>query len=190
MAASAFHFVWPDTGMLRVRVLACFVLVMAERVINLAAPIAFKHMVEVLSTVITPAAAVVGGVAGGSSSRRSLLSMTWRELLAAVQSNKLLQYPVLHLDSIGGTRAAVGSISAADAGGEQLLVPFWMLFYPWVFVYLGAFLLRGGSGSEGLLANVRDILWIPITQVNGAHVAFSCSGFVILWLSASTDISL
>jgi len=57
--------------------------------------------------------------------------------------------------------AAGGSDSAADAGGGQLLMPFWMLFYPWVFVYLGAFLLRGGSGSEGLLANVRDILWIP-----------------------------
>lgn len=178
MAASAFHFVWPDTGMLRVRVLVCFVLVMAERGINLAAPIAFKHMVEVLSTVVTPATADVGGVAGGSSSRRSLLSMTWRELLAAVQSNKLL-----HLDGTGETRAAVGSVSAADAGGEQLLVPFWMLFYPWVFVYLGAFLLRGGSGSEGLLANVRDILWIPITQVNGAHVAFSCREFVAFRLN-------
>ncbi|WIA38058.1 hypothetical protein OEZ86_001427 [Tetradesmus obliquus] len=38
-----------------------------------------------------------------------------------------------------------------------------------------AFLLRGGSGSEGLLANVRDILWIPITQA--AFCRISCAVF-------------
>lgn len=165
--------------MLRARLLACFMLVMAERAINLAAPIAFKHMVEVLSSAVGPAAAAaVGGASGGSSGRRSLLSMTWRELLAAVQSKELLGHSGVFLgsDSLAGAAtaaaasgplaAAGGGISAIAVGEEQLLVPFWMLFYPWVFVYLGAFLLRGGSGSEGLLANVRDILWIPITQAS------------------------
>lgn len=44
-------------------------------------------------------------------------------------------------------------------------VTFWSVFYPWVFAYLGFYFLRGGSGMEGLLANMRDLIWIPITQV-------------------------
>jgi hypothetical protein len=53
------------------------------------------------------------------------------------------------------------------------------VLHPQVFIYLGAFFLRGGSGSEGLLANLRDILWIPITQASCAarwwfHGVVSC----------------
>jgi hypothetical protein len=37
------------------------------------------------------------------------------------------------------------------------------VFYPWVFGYIGLWLLKGAS-NEGLIANLRDLLWIPITQ--------------------------
>ena len=49
MAASAFHYVWPSEATLKLRLMLCLLLVLSERVINLAAPIAFKNMVEVLS---------------------------------------------------------------------------------------------------------------------------------------------
>ncbi|KAF6265156.1 hypothetical protein COO60DRAFT_1697984 [Scenedesmus sp. NREL 46B-D3] len=71
--------------------------------------------------------------------------------------------------------AAAAASSVGAAGGGNVLAPFWVLFYPWVFIYLAAFFLRGGSGSEGLLANIRDILWIPITQA--AFCRISCSVF-------------
>lgn len=59
--------------------------------------------------------------------------------------------------------------TALLAGLRQ--VPFWSIFYPWVLGYLGFYFLRGGSGAEGLLANIRDLLWIPITQD-----AYRCGG--------------
>jgi ATP-binding cassette subfamily B (MDR/TAP) protein 6 len=175
MAASAFKYVWPTTGILRTRLAACFVLVLAERAINLAAPIAFKHMVEVLSAITADAAAAAA--AEGGSLMGSVQS-TLRLLLSAA-AGRSRAGQTMHAVAAGGaaavnttmaaaaagsaTPAAVGAVAAG--GSAELAAPFWVLFYPWVFIYLAAFLLRGGSGSEGLLANIRDILWIPITQV-------------------------
>jgi hypothetical protein len=51
---------------------------------------------------------------------------------------------------------------------------FWGIFYPSVFFYLAFYFLRGGSGSEGLLANIRDLLWIPITQAAYRCVRLPC----------------
>lgn len=171
MAASAFHYVWPAEGTLRVRLMLCMLLVLSERVINLAAPIAFKHMVEVLSAVVSTPAEPAGQQQGGA------LVAGLRQLLMAFSGQQAQLQPQqgigLHAanSTLAAAGAAAGAAPAAASTGlfgllrADVLAPFWVLFYPWVFVYLGAFFLRGGSGSEGLLANLRDILWIPITQV-------------------------
>ncbi|KAF8055403.1 Abcb6 [Scenedesmus sp. PABB004] len=188
MAASAFSFVWPSTPILRARLAACLLLILAERAINLAAPIAFKHMVEALSDVTAaaaaaaadPAAGGAGGAGGGDGDGGG----------GAAPGGRLLR-ALLAAAAAGGAapsaaaRAALAAASAAAARGGGaggglvglvgLVAPFWGLFYPWVLVYLAAFLLRGGSGAEGLLANVRDLLWIPITQA--AFCRISCDVF-------------
>lgn len=164
MAASAFHYVWPTTGILRARLAACFVLITAERAINLAAPVAFKHMVELLGNVT--AAAATAAAAHPEAGPITLLQMALRSLLVSAQATD----GSAQLHAAGGMAAVANTtVSAAAgttaAGGMEFLAPFWTLFYPWALIYLGAFFLRGGSGSEGLLANIRDILYIPITQV-------------------------
>lgn len=184
MAASAFHYVWPAEGTLELRLMLCLLLVLSERVINLAAPIAFKNMVEVLTAVVS--------VPAEAGQQQHPLAVGLRQLLASVTGQQLLHmqpqqqqqhayapgssslYAGAHNATNAAAAAAVGPTApafAAFAGPfavlqDTVLAPFWVLFYPWVFVYLGAFFLRGGSGSEGLLANLRDILWIPITQVS------------------------
>lgn len=176
MAASAFHYVWPTEHTLKLRLLLCLLLVLSERVINLAAPIAFKHMVEVLSA----AASTSAGPAPDQQQHPLVAGM--RQLLMAVTgAGDTMQQQQQHPDMGSVLHAvAANSSQAAPAGawamlpralhGNVVLAPFWVLFYPWVFIYLGAFFLRGGSGSEGLLANLRDILWIPITQVGGTSL--------------------
>jgi hypothetical protein len=169
----------------------CLLLVLSERVINLAAPIAFKHMVEVLGALVsTPAA---------SGQQEHVLVRGMRHLLLTITGASAH----MHAQQAAGVSTALPSaalnstqvLPAVTATGpaagilqdETILAPFWVLFYPWVFIYLGAFFLRGGSGSEGLLANLRDILWIPITQVR-RHAncltlnAFQVSGHDAAWL--------
>jgi hypothetical protein len=163
MAASAFHYVWPAEGTLRLRLMLCMLLVLSERVINLAAPIAFKHMVEVLSAIVI-APAEPEGQQGGN------LVVGLRHLLMYVGGQHAQLQPTAVLGPAASNSTMVTAAVPAGAGffgllQSDVLAPFWVLFYPWVFIYLGAFFLRGGSGSEGLLANLRDILWIPITQV-------------------------
>jgi hypothetical protein len=164
----------------------CLLLVLSERVINLAAPIAFKNMVEVLTAVVS--------VPAEAGQQQHPLAVGLRQLLASVTGQQLTHmqpqqqhayapvssslYAAAHNASHVAAAAAVGAATPASAAAaaafarpfaalqDTVLAPFWVLFYPWVFVYLGAFFLRGGSGSEGLLANLRDILWIPITQVH------------------------
>lgn len=178
MAASAFHYVWPAEGTLRLRLMLCMLLVLSERVINLAAPIAFKHMVEVLSAVVS-APAEPEGQQGGN------LVAGLRHLLMYVGGQHAQLQPQhsagLSMGVLGAAANSTVATAAAPAGAglfgflqSDVLAPFWVLFYPWVFIYLGAFFLRGGSGSEGLLANLRDILWIPITQVCRAGRSRRC----------------
>eukprot|EP00878_Enallax_costatus_P021099 GHUV01022330.1.p1 GENE.GHUV01022330.1~~GHUV01022330.1.p1 ORF type:complete len:415 (+),score=133.81 GHUV01022330.1:1421-2665(+) len=176
MAASAFHYVWPTTGILRARLAACFILVMAERAINLAAPVAFKHLVEMLGDVTT--AAATAAAAHPEAGPLRLLHIAVRSLLSSAEAQS--GSGSTQLQAVAGLAAAANttaSAAASDAGtgGIEFLAPFWVLFYPWAFVYLGAFFLRGGSGSEGLLANIRDILYIPITQA--AFCRISCDVF-------------
>lgn len=66
--------------------------------------------------------------------------------------------------------AGAGGVSVASVVGDAV-TGFWPVFHPWVTAYLAAYFLRGGSGMEGLLSSVRDILWAPITQD-----AFRCVG--------------
>jgi ATP-binding cassette subfamily B (MDR/TAP) protein 6 len=179
MAASAFKYVWPTTGILRTRLAACFILVLAERAINLAAPIAFKHMVEVLSAVTADAAAAAAadgsGVMGAVRAGLRLLMVAAAGQSGASHSIHAVANTTVAAATALPAAAAAAAGGAVGDGSSELLAPFWVLFYPWVFVYLAAFLLRGGSGSEGMLANVRDILWIPITQV-GCVLRPACSG--------------
>lgn len=146
MALMAFQYVWPTSGALKARLMACFVLVLIERGVNLAVPILFKKMVETLSN--------VNGF-GGNGGVFALL----REIFARQQ----------------GTATGVGGLG--DAGG--LTNGFWPIFYPWVFFYLCAFFLRGGSGSEGLLANIRDLLFIPITQAAFRRISTDVFGHLL-----------
>lgn len=46
-------YVWPDTLPLQVRLCACFLLIVVGRAVNLAVPILYKHVVDVLSAVST-----------------------------------------------------------------------------------------------------------------------------------------
>ena len=56
--------------------------------------------------------------------------------------------------------------AALGAGPEPPAITFWTVFLPWVAAYLALYFLQGGSGggSAGLLSNLRQLLWIPITQ--------------------------
>ena len=61
-----------------------------------------------------------------------------------------------------------------DSTGETVILPcyrqcteFWVqVFYPFVLFYMIAAFLQGGAGtaSMGMLNNLRQYLWIPITQ--------------------------
>jgi hypothetical protein len=123
----------------------CLLLVLSERVINLAAPIAFKHMVEVLSAVVRappdPAAgqlqhAIVSGL------RRLLTSVTGQSLQMQAQQDAAsgVSAAVLHAAAAAnGTQAlpaaAAGAAAAAPglvSQGDAVLAPFWVLFYPYV----------------------------------------------------------
>jgi hypothetical protein len=175
MALCALQYVWPDTGMLRARLGACLVLVAAERAINLAAPIAFKNMVQVLSDAATDS---IGGAdsraaagAALASVRRTLLAVLgWADGMSAVGGDVLLmqqqqQQPVAAAAAAAAAATTTIMSGSTDTGVSGVGIAFWSLFCPWAIVYLAAVLLRGGSGSEGLLSALRDVLYIPITQV-------------------------
>lgn len=148
MSASAFHYVWPAQTTLKLRLMLCLLLVLGERVINLAAPIAFKNMVEVLSAVVTappddPAAAA------GQQGEHPVLIGVRRLLMAAgaMQQQQLLvtgvgggansmlhaaaSSPVAGVFSSNTSTAQPGVLAAGMQGGSDVaLAPFWVLFYP------------------------------------------------------------
>lgn len=154
MALSAFRYVWPSAPSLRFRLFICFILVMLERGVNLAVPIFYKRMVDTLSEASSAIAAshMAGAGAGGEAATAP------RQLAA------LLQAGAHHITALADQPLAANCASAV-AMLRAISIPFWSVFYPWVFGYLVFYFLRGGSGAEGLLANIRDLLFIPITQV-------------------------
>lgn len=111
------------------RLIACFLLLLVGRVVNIALPLAYKHLVDRLaSSTAAAAAAAAAGAEGGSPSLRVLCS--------------------------------------ALAGGAA--ATFQEVFFPWVAAYLALTFLQGtsGKGGIGLLANLRDLLWIPLQQAS------------------------
>ena len=60
--------------------------------------------------------------------------------------------------------AASESFASAWSGTDHVRAR--QVFFPYVALYLGAAFLQGGAGtgSNGLLNNMRSWLWIPISQ--------------------------
>ena len=56
------------------------------------------------------------------------------------------------------------------------------VFYPFVLFYMIAAFLQGGAGtaSMGMLNNLRQYLWIPITQDAFRQVGLIVTRYVIL----------
>ncbi len=77
--ARAFKYVWPESRALRLRLVACFVLVIGERCVNLAVPVLYKNMVDQLGVA---GAAVAGGGGGSGGQLKQLLAAAGR-LVAA-----------------------------------------------------------------------------------------------------------
>ena len=61
-------------------------------------------------------------------------------------------------------KKVIDSFSEASGTGDK--TPFANLAYPWVVLYLIFSLFQGGTGggTVGLLSNLRQFLWIPISQ--------------------------
>ncbi|EFJ52475.1 hypothetical protein VOLCADRAFT_86609 [Volvox carteri f. nagariensis] len=194
--ARAFRYMWPESRPLRLRLVACFMLVLAERCVNLAVPVLYKHMVDELSGTATN-----GGSGGGDSTlveaSRRLAGASLRVMAAAaaaatngggdggggvgdVASRRNTDGRAVDGAAMVGSAGAgaVGADVVVDEVHQQLLkaaygvlkaaqqLSFWSVFYPWVFAYLVFYFLRGGSGMEGLLANMRDLDTVSIVLFN------------------------
>ncbi|GLC34551.1 hypothetical protein PLESTB_001249100 [Pleodorina starrii] len=190
--ARAFRYVWPESRPLRLRLVACFMLVMAERCVNLAVPVLYKNMVDELSGTATPDGGDGGAGGGGglAAAARTLAGAAMRVVAAGGNGTR-----------VDGSVAAAAAVAAGGSGAVELEVDaevqvqlvkaaygllkaaqqlsFWGVFYPWVFAYLGFYFLRGGSGMEGLLANMRDLVWIPITQAAFRRISLDVFGHLL-----------
>jgi ATP-binding cassette subfamily B (MDR/TAP) protein 6 len=117
MAFSAFKYIVPADTDQALRMAACFGLLGIERVVNLAVPILFKHMIDRLSP--------------DGSLRRNLL----------------------------------------------LEASLWDAFFPSVYLYLLALFVKGGA--EGMLSNLRDIVFIPLNQGSFRRVSLDVFGHLL-----------
>lgn len=75
----------------------------------------------------------------------------------------------------------IDSFSSVDDGDGSAPVPFGTLAYPWVALYLGCSLLQGGTGggTVGMLQNLRQFLWIPISQEAYKRLSLDIFGHVL-----------
>mmetsp|Transcript_18402 Transcript_18402/g.51583 ORF Transcript_18402/g.51583 Transcript_18402/m.51583 type:complete len:1155 (+) Transcript_18402:140-3604(+) len=187
MVLSSFKYVLPQTQPLKLRLAGCFLLVALERCVNLAVPLLYKHMVDTLSKIsaLHHLTASLGSLMPGASTA-----------VPAGQPHLAFggDAPDAQGGPLGGLQGSVGlgaegGINSA-AGGTHVLgvlqgllqgpqFTFWNVFHPWVLAYLAAFFLRGGSGMEGLLASIRDILWAPITQAAFRRVSIDVFGHLL-----------
>ncbi|KAK9816458.1 hypothetical protein WJX72_000550 [[Myrmecia] bisecta] len=103
-------YVWPDTPMLQLRAVLCVMIVVFIRLLNLAVPVLYKHVVDTLSD--------------------------------------------------------VSSRTHPSHGEPPQTFTFWQVFYPFVLAYMVVAFLQGGpgTGSMGIMSNLRQYLWIPTTQ--------------------------
>ncbi|DBB08612.1 TPA: hypothetical protein ACH3X3_008741 [Trebouxia sp. C0006] len=76
-----------------------------------------------------------------------------------------LAVPILY-KKVVDTLASTSEGTHPRPGDEKEHYQFWQVFYPFVLFYMIAAFLQGGAGtaSMGMLNNLRQYLWIPITQ--------------------------
>ncbi|GLI64082.1 hypothetical protein VaNZ11_007251, partial [Volvox africanus] len=198
--ARAFLYVWPENRPLRLRLVACFMLVMAERCVNLAVPVLYKNMVDELSGAVTGEDGGAGGDGGGGRGPAAAAAQKLAAIAIRVTSAATAAASLGGIDGSGAKNSSVGGATLAGSESAmevdvatqgQLLeaayrllkaaqkISFWSVFYPWVFAYLGFYFLRGGSGMEGLLANMRDLVWIPITQAAFRRISLDVFGHLL-----------
>lgn len=109
--ARAFKYVWPESRALRLRLVACFVLVIGERCVNLAVPVLYKNMVDQLGTA---GAAVAGGGGGGAGQLKQLLAAAGR-LVAAVEGGGGAGPGAGEAGVLRGVAAAAARLEAREA---------------------------------------------------------------------------
>ncbi|KAG2430405.1 hypothetical protein HXX76_009930 [Chlamydomonas incerta] len=130
-------YVWPTELHLQLRAIACLLLLVAMRFINLAVPILYKRVVDTLAA----ASAKHPAAAAGEPPRGLGLDLGLGRLVSAWLKG-------------GGDTA---DPSAVNLGA---------LIWPWVILYLAAVFFQGGAGGGivGFINNMRSYLWIPVSQ--------------------------
>jgi len=89
---------------------------------------------------------------------RTLLSV----ILVLIVRGLNLLVPVLYANTIN----QLSDIGQGTRGPDGHAVSFAYAFFPWCFYWLLAYMLQGGAGggTVGLISNMRQYLWIPVTQ--------------------------
>ncbi|KAG2448115.1 hypothetical protein HYH02_006700 [Chlamydomonas schloesseri] len=133
----ACSYVWPTELHLQLRAIACLLLLVAMRFINLAVPILYKRVVDTLAA----ASAKHPAAAAGEPPRG------------------------LGLD-LGLARLVTAWLRGGGDPADPSAVHFGALVWPWVILYLAAVFFQGGAGGGivGFINNMRSYLWIPVSQ--------------------------
>ncbi|PNW75764.1 hypothetical protein CHLRE_12g561550v5 [Chlamydomonas reinhardtii] len=130
-------YVWPTELHLQLRAIACLLLLVAMRFINLAVPILYKRVVDTLAA----ASAKHPAAAAGEPPRG------------------------LGLD-LGIGRLVSAWLKGGGDDADPSAVNFGALVWPWIILYLAAVFFQGGAGGGivGFINNMRSYLWIPVSQ--------------------------
>ncbi|GLC47382.1 hypothetical protein PLESTB_001360600 [Pleodorina starrii] len=145
-------YVWPESFWLQARAVACLLLLVAMRFLNLAVPILYKKVVDRLAA---GSGAGGGGVSQQPDANRGLgLDLGLGRLLAGAGAG---WWPGPALES--------GS-APGPSGSDPEGLSFGALVWPWVVLYLAAVFFQGGAGGGvvGFINNIRSYLWIPVSQ--------------------------
>ncbi|KAG2483230.1 hypothetical protein HYH03_017887 [Edaphochlamys debaryana] len=159
-------YVWPEERGLQARALGCLGLLVCMRVVNLAVPILYKHVVDILARATAAAAALHsshaatggGALPGPKPHHGAHPGPGSRPLLDLMQAFGWMQ---------GSSDPAQGLLTAdPDPAGPASGYTLGQLVWPWIALYLTAVFFQGGAGGGivGFINNVRSFLWIPVTQ--------------------------
>ncbi|KAL4458403.1 hypothetical protein ABPG75_013268 [Micractinium tetrahymenae] len=134
----------PDTLPLKLRLLACFLLLALGRVVNIALPVVYKKVIDRLAAAGTAAASSAAAAAAAAAAAGDGAAG----------------------GSVGGGMGTAALRALCGELANQAAPTFRDVFVPWVAAYLALSFLQGtgGKGSIGLLSNLRDLLWIPLQQ--------------------------